>query len=68
MCIICFIKWFKNSERSLVKNNARSRHSCSITHRIYMTMLKYYSIHSVLQCKERKNVSYRQLQVTDSEQ
>ena len=31
MCIICFIKWFQKSERSLVKTNARSRHS-SITH------------------------------------
>ena len=37
MCIICFIKWFKKSERSLVKTNARSCHS-SITHRIYMTI------------------------------
>ena len=38
MCIICFIKWFQKSERSsLVKTNARSRHS-SITHRIYMTI------------------------------
>ena len=34
MCIICFIKWFQKSDRSLVKTNARSRHS-SITHRIY---------------------------------
>ena len=32
MCIICFIKWFQKSERSLVKTNARSRHS-SILHK-----------------------------------
>ena len=38
MCFICFIKWFQIYERSLVKTNARSRHS-SITHRIYMTIL-----------------------------
>ena len=38
MCIICFIKLFQKFEQSLVKTNARSRHS-SITHMIYTTIL-----------------------------
>ena len=45
MCIICFIKWFQKSERSLVKTNARSRHS-SITHRIYIW--PFYNSHFII--------------------
>ena len=40
-----YIKWFQKSKRSLVKSNARSRHS-SITHRIYMTILYLKKIYA----------------------
>ena len=50
MCMICFIKWFQKSERSLVKTNARSRHSSITLGDLYDHVIISFGCHANYPC------------------